>query len=138
VEDRFCPDDDLTRGQMASFLARAFVLPTAEGDRFVDDAGSVHEFDINRIAQAGISLGCGPDTFCPDQRVTRAQMATFLVRALGIPLVPIDHFVDDHEADINAVAAAGVTHGCGADSFCPDSPVTRGQIAALLRRALAP
>lgn len=42
-------------------------------------------------------------------------------------------------ADIGALADAGITKGCDPpanDRFCPDAPVTRGQMAAFLRRAL--
>lgn len=51
---------------------------------FVDDDDSVHQADIEAIAAAGITKGCNPpanDRFCPDEPVTRAQMASFLVRA---------------------------------------------------------
>jgi hypothetical protein len=44
---------------MASFLARALNLPAATADFFTDDAGSIHEADINRIAEAGITTGLG-------------------------------------------------------------------------------
>ena len=70
---------------MAAFLKRAFGLPAAAMDFFVDDAGSVFEADINAIAEAGITLGCNPptnDRYCPTSNVTRAQMASFIVRAV--------------------------------------------------------
>lgn len=140
VEDRYCPEDPVTRGQMASFLARSFDLPTAEGDRFIDDGTSIHHVDINRIAQAGISTGCGEDSFCPEAAVDRAQMAAFLARALGLPPTSLDFFVDDdgtpHEGAINSAAAHRITLGCGGARYCPDALVTRGQMAALLRRAV--
>jgi hypothetical protein len=82
---RFCPDDALTRGQMAAFLVRALDLAPAEEDAFVDDEDSIFEDDINRLAAAGITKGCDPPDntrFCPDDAVTRAQMASFLVRSL--------------------------------------------------------
>ena len=68
---------------MASFLARALDLPAATSDYFGDDAGSLHEADINRIATAGISNGCQPGLYCPTSPVTREQMAAFLHRGLG-------------------------------------------------------
>lgn len=37
---------------------------------------------------------------------------------------------------VEALAASGVTGGCGAGSFCPDTPVTRGQMAVFLATAL--
>src|SRR5690606_38667277 len=85
ANDRFCPSDNVTRGQMAAFLVRALDLPPSDDDRFVDDEGSVFEGDINALAAAGITRGCNPpknDRFCPDEPVTREQMASFLVRAL--------------------------------------------------------
>jgi len=85
----FCPDETVTRGQMAAFLTRALSL-TEGGDtnRFSDDDDSIFEADINRIAAAGITMGCDPPAnthFCPDEAVTRGQMAAFLWRASGRP-----------------------------------------------------
>ena len=68
---------------MASLLARALHLPDAAGDTFRDDDGSSHEADIERIAAAGITRGCGPQRFCPLDPATRGQMAAFLHRAQG-------------------------------------------------------
>jgi hypothetical protein len=68
---------------MASFLSRALGLPDAAQDYFGDDTGSVHEPDINRFAQAGITNGCAPGYYCPSMPVLREQMAAFLHRALG-------------------------------------------------------
>ncbi len=110
---------------------------------FADDDGSVHEADIIELAVLGITKGCNPpanDLYCPSASVTRAQMASFLVRALDLPPAATDRFVDDdgsvHEADIEALAAAGITHGCATDRFCPSDPVTRDQMAAFLVRSL--
>jgi hypothetical protein len=86
TSDLFCPDDGVTRGQMAAFLVRALDLGVGGGDPFVDDDDSVFEFDIEALAAAGITAGCNPpanDRFCPDAGVTRGQMAAFLARALG-------------------------------------------------------
>ena len=72
---------------MASFLARAVKLSYTSGDHFVDDEGNVHEENISRLAQSGMTLGCNPperDRFCPDDVVTRAQMASFLARVLMV------------------------------------------------------
>ena len=91
ANDRFCPDDPVTRAEMASFLARALSLPQTSRDFFGDDDTSVHEADINSIAMAGITLGCNPptnDSYCPQQPVSRAQMASFLTRALGLDPAP--------------------------------------------------
>jgi hypothetical protein len=84
---KFCPDDRVTRGQMAAFLTRALALPATDGASFVDDNASVFEPAIESLAAAGITLGCNPpdnDRFCPTDPVTRAEMATFLTRALRL------------------------------------------------------
>ncbi len=82
----FCPDDTVTRGQMAAFLVRALNLTDdGGGDLFVDDDSSVFEGDIDRLAAADVTRGCNPptnDRFCPDDELTRGQMAAFLARAL--------------------------------------------------------
>jgi hypothetical protein len=78
---RYCPSGAVTRGQMASFLARALDLPRASRDWFRDDEDSIHEDAINRVAEARITFGCGDDRYCPNGRVTRGQMAAFLRRA---------------------------------------------------------
>jgi hypothetical protein len=87
TNNRFCPNDFVTRGQMAAFLVRALTLPPYNGpDRFRDDNGNIFEASIEKLAQAGITLGCNPPTnnrFCPNDFVTRGQMAAFLKRAFG-------------------------------------------------------
>jgi uncharacterized repeat protein (TIGR02059 family) len=81
----FCPTASVSRAQMASLLARALALPATTTNYFSDDNGTTHERDINRIAAAGITTGCGPGRYCPSANVTRGQMAAFLHRAFGEP-----------------------------------------------------
>ena len=144
---RFCPDNRVTRGQMAAFLSRALGLTARADNPFLDDDDSIFEADIERLAAVGITKGCNPPSnnrFCPDATVTRAQIAAFLVRALGFKdNGGGDLFSDDDgsifEADIDRLGTAGVTKGCNPPSntrFCPDNNVTRGQMAAFLHRAL--
>jgi hypothetical protein len=138
--DLFCPKAPVTRGQMASFLVRSLDLPASTTDAFTDDAASPHQADINALAEAGVTTGCGPGLFCPDDSVTRQQMASFLTRALDLPVPATDFFTDDtgsiHESDINALASSGVTLGCAPGLFCPTAEVLREQMAAFLHRAL--
>lgn len=124
----------------------AVAAPLPPGGTFVDDNGNVHEGFIEAIAAEGITQGCNPpvnDRYCPASNVSRGQMAAFLVRSLGLTDDGgKDWFVDDagstFEADINKLAAAGITAGCNPpanDEFCPGKQVTRGQMAAFLVRA---
>jgi hypothetical protein len=146
TNDEFCPRSYVTRGQMAAFLVRALGLTDRGSVDFIDDDASVFEADIERLAAAGIAKGCNPPgntRFCPDSRVTRQSMAAFLVRALDLPEGGSVDFVDDNgsvfEADIERLAAAGITKGCDPPSntrFCPTDYVTRETMAAFLVRAL--
>ena len=146
ANDRFCPDAKVTRGEMAAFLVRALGLTGRSGDPFIDDDDSIFEEDIERLAAARITLGCNPptnDRFCPNHKVTREQMAAFLVRAFGYrDDGGGDVFGDDDDSifkrDIDVLATAGVTRGCNPplnDRFCPKDFVTRAQMAAFLKRS---
>ena len=142
--DMYCPGQTLTRGQMAAFLNRAFGFPATTTDFFTDDETSIFETDINRMAAAGVTLGCGDGKFCPNAPVTREQMAAFIDRAFGYTAGgDVNMFVDDDgsqfEASINRIAAAGVSFGCNPpdnDRFCPDDLVRRDQMASFIERAL--
>ena len=138
--ERFCPTATVTREQMASFLARGLNLPAAGTDYFTDDAGSPHQGDINRLAAAGIATGCGGGALLPDDPGLAGADGE-LPGACALPARDGEQSFDDddgsmHEADINRVAAAGITSGCGGGHYCPNTSVTREQMAAFLRRAL--
>ncbi len=82
---RYCPDTNVSRAQMASFLARGFGLGGAGDAGFVDvSEDSTHYDTINMLAASKITTGCSstPKRYCPSQATTRAQMASFLARAI--------------------------------------------------------
>jgi hypothetical protein len=146
ANDRFCPDEHIQRGQMAAFFDRALNLPPTGRDFFADDDTSIFEEAINRIAAAGITLGCNPPDntrFCPEATITRGAMAAMLTRAFHYGPSPGDRFVDDDghtfEADIQSIAAESITIGCNPPDntrFCPDEEVTRAEMATFMTRAL--
>lgn len=82
---RYCPDDLVTRGQMASFLVRAFRLRRGPSAKFTDTGGNVHAASIDTLLASGITEGCrtSPLRFCPEDPVTRGQMASFINRGLA-------------------------------------------------------
>jgi hypothetical protein len=130
---------------MAAFLNRALNLPGSDTDAFTDDDTSIFENDINNLAASGITLGCNPpdnDNFCPDDTVTRGQMAAFIVRAWDLAPTTTDYFTDDEssvfENDINSLREAGITKGANPpanDQFAPENEVTREEMASFLARA---
>ena len=147
----FVPDGNITRGQVASMIARALraagvALAADAADAFEDDEGSLHEADINALADAEILLGLPDGTFNPNGDVTRAQVASMVARAYlvaaGTALAAgTDAFTDDtgsvHEADINAVAAAGWVNGIGGGLFNPNGNATRAQFSSIITRMLS-
>ena len=145
----YAPQRSVSRGQMASFLARLVErtggsLPPP-GNSYPDTAGSPHEDNIRRLSAAGIVTGRADGTFGPSVPVTRAQMATMVVRTIelrtGSPLeAPADYFTDDgrsvHQASINRLAGAGIAAGDGRGRFSPALDVRRDQMASFLTRSL--
>lgn len=136
---KFCPGDTVTRGQMAAFIQRALGLSNGSGNSYSDDNSSIFEGAIQALANAGIAEPCANGKYCPDAPMTREMMAVFLTRALNLPANNNDRFTDDNnskfEAEIQALAAAGITVGCSDTKYCPNSSVTREQMASFLQRA---
>ena len=145
----YCPDDSVTRAQMAVFLERgirgsAYAPPPASGAVFADISGSFAEAWIERLWLDGITSGCGGGNYCPAEAVTRAQMAVFILRATRganySPPPATGQFNDVGPGDfaaawIEQLAADGITAGCGNGNYCPRDPVTRAQMAVFLVRA---
>jgi len=147
--NNFCPDSPVTRAEMAVFLLRGkhgagFAPPRASG--IFADVPTSHWAAawIEQLAREGIAAGCAAGRYCPESAVTRAQMAVFLVRATSAPgFVPpaaTGVFSDVPRtywaaASIEQIARDGITAGCGGGRFCPESLVSRAQMAVFLVRA---
>ena len=109
----FCPGDGVSRAHMAVFLSRAFALAPGPDPEFNDVAADAwFGPDVARLVASGITRGCGDGTgFCPNQPTTRAHMATFLARALGILETRVMPSYAVSAADFTAVSA-GNGHAC--------------------------
>ncbi|MBI5842459.1 MAG: S-layer homology domain-containing protein [Chloroflexi bacterium] len=143
----YCPDDSVTRAQMAVFLLKgihgsSYSPPPATGGVFGDVLSSHWAAAwIERLFAEGITGGCGTGIYCPEDTVTRAQMAVFLLKAkYGTSYAPppatgdFSDVATNHWAAawIEQLAAEGITSGCGTGIYCPESPVTRAQMAVFL------
>jgi hypothetical protein len=147
----FCPNDPVTREQMAPFILRArgeFDPPAPLTQRFSDvPPESIFYNFIDRLAALGITLGCTRDhsMYCPSDPVRRDQMAAFLLRGLGEidpPTPATQRFNDVPPSNvfynfIDRLAVSQITLGCTPDHsmYCPNDSVTRAQMAAFLVRA---
>ena len=149
----YCPDNTVTRAQMAIFLLRgiygsSYTPPVVGASTGFSDVPVGYWADkwIKQLAVEGITGGCGAGTYCPDASVTRAQMAVFLLRAEhGSPYspsaasgvftdVPVGYWADKW---IEQLAAEGITGGCDTGVYCPDGSVTRAQMAVFLVKAFS-
>jgi regulation of enolase protein 1 (concanavalin A-like superfamily) len=137
---RFCPDERLTRAQMASLIARALSLTPQGGVPFGDvSRTSPHAGNIAALASLGVVKGCDPQHYCPGRSVSRAQMASVIARGFGLTANGSHPGFRDvnggvHEPAIRALADAGISLGCGDGRFCGEQPVSRAQFASLLHR----
>jgi ELWxxDGT repeat protein len=85
----YCPSTALTRAQMAVMVVggRHETPPPATGTRFADVPANYWAARwIEQLAADGITAGCGGGNFCPEQPLTRAEMAVFLTVAFHLPL----------------------------------------------------
>jgi hypothetical protein len=148
----YCPDSPTTRGQMAVFIIRSILggdsYPAPETPYFTD-VPATHPFfrPIQKMRELGITSGCTATAYCPDDPVTRGQMAAFLIRSrLGVaagvafPFPATPFFTDIPPAHtffepIQKMREAGITSGCTTSTYCADAPTTRGQMAVFLIRA---
>jgi hypothetical protein len=148
----YCPEGTVTRAQMAVFLERgihgsSYNPPAVGASTGFSDVPTAYWAAawIKQLAADGITGGCGTGVYCPEAPVTRAQMAVFLLRSkhgasytppaagssTGFSDVPTAYWA---AAWIKQLVAEGITSGCGTGTYCPESPVTRAQMAVFLVR----
>jgi predicted small lipoprotein YifL len=153
---RYCPDDSVTREQAAVFIEKAMgvftpLWPMSQRFNDVGEERFGYPF-IDDFAARGFTTGCGsnPPLYCPNDLVTREQMALFLEKAVGRNNPPdpyVQRFVDvdpgawsykwidsfvSHAMDRGIMDV--IERGCNSDGvhYCPTQPVTRGEMAAFL------
>ncbi|MHC4183923.1 MAG: S-layer homology domain-containing protein [Planctomycetota bacterium] len=145
----YCPANNVTRAQMATFIIRA-----VEGEPANDYCGTTDPFNdvpythwackyIKRLSERGITEGCGNNNYCPNNNVNRAQMAIFIIRALYgddfiysstpyFPDVPSGHWAFKY---IQKLYEEGITTGYDDGTYKPLREVNRAQMAVFLARA---
>jgi plastocyanin len=109
----------------------------------VPAADPFHDY-IEKLVRNGVTAGCGSGNYCGGNSVTRAQMAVFILKAKHVPgyappacagvftdveCTPTPAFAVDW---IEQLFNEGITGGCGTGIYCPNNPVTRGQMAVFL------
>lgn len=154
ADGRFAPGLPVRRDQVVSFLQRtldtagfADRLPAATDQGFRDLEGNVHAEAINVLAEVGVVKGITSTRFDPGAHVTRAQLASLVLRALAWVLETeigelqsdTDRFVDVaasdvHRRNINGAADRGLVRGVSPERFAPGFTARRDQVVTLLFR----
>ena len=152
LDGEFGPERAATRAQYAKMMSIA--LGVADEDltetpfRDLDEADEnlyPHKF-VAALRSLGVIQGTSPDTFSPYASVTRAQMATMVVRAQevldpGVLVVPdngslsaLGDIGDDHTRAMTIAEASGLLEGI--NGYGPTwnawAPATRGEVAQIL------
>jgi hypothetical protein len=157
----FCPNDTITRSQMAIFMVRAMLgdpcpnnTPCSTGftyttaATFTDVLSTDMAFPyVQKLRDLGVTFGCSPTTFCPADPVLRSSAAILAVRGKLKPLFgdgftyPATPYFTDTPASVGTfpfiqkLTELGILSGCNATQFCPNQALTRQEAASLIVRA---
>ncbi|WP_127498216.1 S-layer homology domain-containing protein [Paenibacillus glycanilyticus] len=146
--EHFTPNRSITRGEFAVILAKVLELPAADNLPFTDvNAEAFYADAVAAAAQAGLIHGRDADTFAPNDKISREEMAALIVRAFELKMGTVG-VTDRHQYnDINAISgwtleavdkafASGLMNGTESGNFAPDKEVTRAEAAVGLARLL--
>ena len=149
----FSPQDVMTRAMFVTVLGRNCDVADASAENaaataFADvDAKSYYASHVKWAVEKGITKGISNDRFAPNNKISRQDMATMMLRyaqAMNIQLPAADKALFADDADIADYAkeavytlkAAGIINGKGGNQFDPKGSTTRAEVAAVLHRFL--
>jgi hypothetical protein len=120
------------------------IYTVIQGNKSFDDlAGHWSKADVEKLASKLIIQGQADERFEPETQVTRAEFAAMLVRALGYQAKPVQQptFKDVAPTDwyleaVEAAVQAKLIEGIGPDTFSPNLPITREQMAVMIASAM--
>lgn len=146
-DNTFRPGNSITRGQAAAIIAKMVKLDmTKVKDPKFKDVSTANGFykAIAAMAEKKMISGYGDGRFGPNDPITRAQMASILVKAFDLPRYSFSSgnnpFSDvknatGHNPNILSIYRLGITTGTEPDKFSPNTSITRGQAAKMLLTA---
>lgn len=151
------PGKHMTRAEFAVLLVRALGLPTAKYDGSFKDVNGIEWFakngELTAAVKYGVIKGKGDGTFAPNEKITRAQAAAMIERAMKISFVEYDFSQLDKtktlkdfkdagqvgswaKSGVEAVYQAGIVKGKGDGTFNPNGYTQRNEMAAILANFL--
>ena len=145
--NKYFPDRSVTRGEVAGFLARFLELEDSDNVPFTD----VRQYDwyyqdIAKVYKAGIFMGYTDNTFKPDARITREELAVVLLRAYkykyNVDDISIntpnfkdqDQISDWAQSSIRQAKGLRIIQGKPGNIFDPKANATRAEVSALIWR----
>lgn len=138
----FKPDSTITRAEAATIIARALGISKTKNPSFTDVKSNHFAYDaIAAVSEKGIITGREASKFSPDDKLTRAEMATILKRAYnlsGTTKLPFKDVKDSHWAyeAIQTVYSNQLTGGYPDNTFRPDKQISRAEFATFLSKVL--
>ena len=144
------PVDGLTVELWETCQAAGFNAPVSTEIASVDSFGAVgtyfgftplndHRVN-NRDCGYTVRVLFNQNTYCKGDAIQLQKVQVSWVRDVGpapasatFSDVPTSHPFFQY---VEALVSSGVTGGCGAGNYCPDAPLTRGQMATFLAKAL--
>lgn len=151
--NNFAPNASISRAGFAALLSRALNLKTSEtGNKFSDvPDGSWYKESVNKAYAANIISGISSDKFAPDDKITREQMASMIMRAYAfVSGKKLDDLVTSQEIrfkdegaasswarrNIILANATGLMSGNPDGTFSPKDNATRAQAIVILSRLM--
>ncbi|HTS27202.1 MAG TPA: S-layer homology domain-containing protein, partial [Bryobacteraceae bacterium] len=147
----YCETSNITEAQMAVFIVRSVIggdnFTYTQTPYFSDVPASYLYFPwIQKMQDLGIAVSCGVNQFCPETPVTRGIMAVLIIRGRYGTSIPTSYPTTAYFTDvtpaypffpwIQKMKEQGITTGCTPTTYCPDTPVTRGQMAVFIIRGM--
>jgi hypothetical protein len=140
----FKPGKSVTRAEAAKMLAFDLGLTTSGQSSNFTDVTNNHWFyqPVTALSQAGGISGYENKTFQPNKTITRAEMASMLVKAyslqtnIGAENSPFNDVTSNswYASAVQTLYKNKITSGKSANKFAPNDPVTRGEIAAFIHK----
>ncbi len=149
----FAPDADVTRAEFAALVVRSLGLSITAGVSFDDvSADAWYSEEVATATAAGLIVGYEDGTFRPNAKISRAELASLVVRAMAYAggdtsitaaeqSNALKGFTDSSEAawatkDLAVAIDAGIVYGVGNNKLAPSATATRAEAAAMLSRYL--
>lgn len=152
-DNSFAPDKNVTRAEFAVMLVKALGLSAGDQKLGFKDVkkGDWYYGSVAAAVKAGIISGLSSDTFAPNAKITREQMASMIARAMKAKGITtslsqeeingnINRFTDGKavadwaKSDVAAVYSKSIIKGRNTGDFAPKATAVRAEAAVMLNR----